>query len=87
MTKQQAYRARLLASIPNAELWGWWDAQKANGKRPTMNGALRHFGLVGQSPTRDCPTCGRPLPQRIMRRVLERLEVEHPEWFEETGAP
>ena len=86
MTKQQAYRARLLAQIPEADLESWFDAQHANGKRPTMNGALRHFGLVDQPPTRDCPTCGRPLPQRIIRRVLERLQAEHPELFEETDA-
>jgi hypothetical protein len=83
ITKQQAYRFRLLASIPEADLSRWWDAQR----RPTLNGALRHFRLVHQPPTHDCPTCGGPLPQRIIRRVLEKLETEHPEWFEETGAP
>src|SRR5262245_39724352 len=40
LTKQQVYRARLLACIPQAEVERWLN----DTKRPSVTGALRHFG-------------------------------------------
>jgi hypothetical protein len=79
LTKQRVYEMRLAAQISHAEFERWLDETD----HPTLRRALRHFGIVQDPPTRPCPTCGRPLPQRIIRRVLERLAAEHPEWLEE----
>ncbi len=44
-TRQQSYENKRLASIPEDEVKAFWARQRAEGKTPSIRGALVHFGL------------------------------------------
>jgi hypothetical protein len=77
MTKQRLYRCRLLGQIPEAE-FEMYNRVTPGRRTPTVGGALRQFGLERRraEDRPECPTCGQPLPAKVMRAMIRLMEAD-----------